>query len=163
MDNNIPHEIQVFPGVPHGQYLRFVQGLRLQLMLEQVLPLLENMRILRSWMRKRLHLSRCSPGSNLIDDCHELLLRRFGLCVTLSTNWRCKCVTREQLFGLSLTHHLSFFVVALYFKDPDLSAIPVDHCEVDLSVCGGELSTLTLDIYRNKQTLQVTVRQQPAM
>ncbi len=114
VDNNIPHEIQVFPGVPHGQYLRYIQDLRLQLMLEQVLPLLENMRIRRSWMRKRLHLSRCSRGSNLIDDCHEFL-GRFELCVTLRRCWGCRCLTRKQLFGLSLTHCLSVFRGSIVF------------------------------------------------
>lgn len=34
VDNNIPHEIQIFPGVPHGQYPRVTEGSKLQLILE---------------------------------------------------------------------------------------------------------------------------------
>lgn len=63
VDKEIPHEIQVFPGVPHGQY-PLVQNFLICPDFVQALPSLGNMMMPPLKMRRKLLLNRCYRGSN---------------------------------------------------------------------------------------------------
>lgn len=63
VDKEIPHEIQVFPGVPHGQYPAIYKFLIYPDPV-QALPSSENMMMPPLKMRRKLHLNRCYRGSS---------------------------------------------------------------------------------------------------